>query len=175
MRGKAAVAGEGMPFGKGSPSPVPPSPRKLLFWSVRGERAGGGCPGRVGLPEFSPYYRRLRRASRVRRVPVCGVVVCWNAVRMGLGTGAAEERLGQACHWEKFFVWGEGCLDAVRADPSLYKRRESRGQDGAQGDVVAGTGIAGKSEDNRGRMDGPSLRERRQGRSGSPQGIRQSG
>ncbi|HCZ44901.1 MAG TPA: hypothetical protein DHV46_10300 [Desulfovibrio piger] len=75
-----------------------------------------------------------------------------------------------------FFVWGEeGCLDAVRADPSLYKRRESWGQDGAQGDVVAGTGIAGKSEDNRGRMDGPSLRERRQGRSGSPQGIRQSG
>ena len=52
--------GEGMPFGKGSPSSGPPSPRKLLFWSVQGNlRAvslpSATVPGGAAAPVRRPY------------------------------------------------------------------------------------------------------------------------
>lgn len=52
--------GEGMPFGKGSPSPVPPSPRKLLFWSVQGNLRAVSLPsatvsGGAAAPVRRPY------------------------------------------------------------------------------------------------------------------------
>ena len=57
---KVGRPGEGMPFGKGSPSPVPPSPRKLLFWSVPGNlRAvslpSATVPGGAAAPVRRPY------------------------------------------------------------------------------------------------------------------------
>lgn len=49
-----------MPFGKGSPSPVPPSPRKLLFWSVQGNLRAVSLPsatvsGGAAAPVRRPY------------------------------------------------------------------------------------------------------------------------